>query len=609
MTPEEIARAKEAGFGAEEIPAFHLTGDDAIKAKRMYETGFNEAEIAKAFNGKPNDPAPQASPQQALIDSMNPVEKGLVGVGKGMLNLGRGVVQKGMQAGEALGMLDPKTRREFEANIAEENKLYKPLADQSMAAKAGEFVGEVAPTVVIPGGITGGLLKRLGTSALAGAGMGAAQYTNPEDSTLRNMIAGATGGAVGHGATAAGSKLFNAIKNPAQNAVTQLSDKFGIRTTLGEATGNPLTKKAETWLEAIPVIGIKKFRQAQQTESESAAKRFLANYIVDPASPDAMATNRAYTSGLYDRLKTTVSGIQDQQIMPSETKAAANDLLKRYPDLFKQFQDTKTEGLLRNIAADTKDVTTVSPILNSQGNAISSTTPKTLTFDEAWALRDGLGEKIGQARKLLASGAIDQTQLSTMKRAFAAINKDIDGWADSIGREDVKGAIRGANDAYKQYVVKYDVIQRAMDKAEGTVGAGEMFSPKKLSTALKTIAYKDKQLNRFSPQEIDEMTGLANILQVTKRAGQYAENPPTGNRWGALGMMSGVGGGAMYAGGLPALGGVMSGTILTRFLTTTSSGKRLAMAASKIEPGTPAMEGLLRALPRAMAQESIDMAR
>ena len=127
-----------------------------------------------------------------------------------------------------------------------------------------------------------------------------------------------------------------------------------------------------------------------------------------------------------------------------------------------------------------------------------------------------------------------------------------------------------------------------------------MFSPKTFSTELKKLASDPnyKRNVKWSDQEIEQMTGLANILQIAKRGGQYMENPPTGNRWGPLTIGGGIGGAgyaaAGVAGGMEALGTTALTVGATRFLTTTAMGKRLAMAASKIEPTNPLMNKIVQ---------------
>jgi hypothetical protein len=393
-------------------------------------------------------------------------------------------------------------------------------------------------------------------------------------------LAGATKGMLGRGAT--------------PPSPLNVGSKFGIPTTLGEDTGSALGQKIETVMEKIPYSGMTSFRKAQLEAAQSAANLNLSKYIANPAAPDAMAGNREFVSGLYDSVKELVNQVPvgKQPITPTNIKESATVLLKRYPDIFKRLQDTETEAILTDIMRGTKDIKKVTPNTSHFGELTPSyvpetvkVTPKTLTFDEAWTLRQGLGEKIGQARKLLARGEVDQTAYSQLKQLYGAVSSDMDAWASKIGQPEITQQLNGANSAYKQYVVKYDIMQRAYDKAVGTVGAGEMFSPKKFSTSLKDIAYKDQSLNKFSTQEIDEMTGLANIMQVVKRAGQYKENVPTGNRFLDVWLLR-------EAVSTAAVPFSWAGT----YLTTNPTGKIIAREAANINPASPEMARLMQKL-------------
>ena len=371
--------------------------------------------------------------------------------------------------------------------------------------------------------------------------------------------------------------------------IADLAAKFDIPTTLGEQTGNPMLQRVETLNEKVPFSGMNSFRKAQNAAADLAAKTQLSKYIADPAASDAALANRDFASGLYENVKGLVKDVPNQEIAPTQTRGIAQNLLTRYPDLFKKLQDTKTEGIINDIANGTRDTIETVPaskILDASGQPmnpeITTTTPKTLTFDEAWTLRQGLGEKIGQARKLLARGDLDQTAYSQVKQLFSAVSEDINSWTKSIGKPEIADQFKAANDAYKNFVVKHDILQRAYDKAVGTVGAGEMFSPKKFSTALKDIVYKDKAYKNFSPNEISQMTGLANIMQVVKRAGQYMENVPTGNR-------------VADAMGLAAITKLPTLPLswLTTYLTTTAKGQSLARSAASLMPTSAGMNRII----------------
>jgi hypothetical protein len=386
-----------------------------------------------------------------------------------------------------------------------------------------------------------------------------------------------------------GGKMTKALFGKAPpNKVRQLGEKYGIRTTLGEEIDNPIIKKAETWLEDVPILGLKGFRKKQQAEAAQASKDFISKYIAGgDEGIDVLETNREYVSELYDTFKGMLKNVT-RGVRPKRTQKAANELLERYPKIFKEFEDVKREGILRAVAKKTKTQKGViqpkPDIITGVKPGVEFERPAEFDFEEIWELRKGLGEMIGQAKKKLVAGTVDRTQLGKISKLYKAVNDDIDNWVKVIKKPEIKEALTTANDAYKQFVVRYDILDDIMAKVTGETGAGEMFSPKKLSTALKNIAWKQKKMQDFTPSQIKEMTGIANVMQIIKRAGQFAENPPTGNRWGAL--------------GITALKGlkVVPYAAVGRFMSGTTLGKDLALAAMKAEPTSAAMGKILSAI-------------
>ena len=569
------------------------TGDewDQYKVKRTQLTEEQISKMDAILKKEQFDKMDAILAQSSELDPFqtSSIERFFGGMGKGLVDIGRGV-------GQRLGLVTPE-------QIAEARKTDEELM-RSGAFKTGSFTGSMLPWLAVPGGGESAL-ARAGVAAATGAVQGWLQPTTKEESPSLNALLGGTLGAGTAGVLSAAGKGINVLVAPTKNAITSLSEKFGIRTTLGEAVNNPLIQKAESWLENVPLVGLKRFRQRQQTEAENAAKDFLSKYVVDPNAPDLMQANRQYASSLFQNLERTVSGIQNQSIPATETRASAVALLDRYPDIFKKFQDTKRETIIKDIVQGTKDIR--APLTTQVGGGTTSI-PQTITFDEAWTLRQGLGEMIGQAKKKLAYGEVDQTTLGQLKTLFASVNRDIDSWANSLGRSDVREAINTANDAYKNFVVKYDILQRAYDKSTTMIGQEPFISPQKLSTNLTKIVQKDKAFNRFSQGEIEEMSGLANIMQIVKRAGQFTENPPTGNRWGIPIMAAEVGGylAKGTAGGAVTAGGIIGLTGLARILTGTETGKRLIMAATKVEPTSPTarylVNNLYSQLPKMVAE-------
>ncbi len=517
-------------------------------------------------------------------------QNALIGMGAGFYDVGKGVQQLAATAGEKIGVVSPETVKRITAEGMQAREDIAPLKKESTAATVGDFVGKVLPFVTTPGGVVGGFARRLGTSALAGAGMGLSEFVPEGESRLAKTALGAGAGAAAQGVVSAAGKGLNAfLTNPTANiAIQKLSDKFKIPVTLSELMGTG--SRTDTLMERVPsVLGIGGFRKQQQTAAKSAATDNFSKYVIDPTldTTSAMKTaNDDYLDVLYNKLKATAKTLP-QDAAP-EVKATAAEMLNRYPDVFQSIQDTKVKRILADIVGDTADKTIPIGVLNAQGQAITRQVTPKFSFEDLWELRKGIGQAIG--------GAKTPTEKAQFSAVYSAVSNDMDTMLSKVSGTGIN-EFKVANEAFKQYSVKFDAMREAFDKAMGTTGAGTtgFFSPQKYGTALKNLANdpKYKKNVKWSPEEVNEMTGLANILQVTKRAGQYMENPPTGVRFAPLTMAGGTGAAAYSLAGLAGMvktaGVAGTAALVTKFITTTKQGQRLALAASKVEPDSPMM--------------------
>lgn len=527
-----------------------------------------------------------------LPQSMSGTQKFLTGMGKGMMDIGTGALQRVLEGGEVIRNMTgtPSNQANIDrlASIVEQNnKVYKPLSDQSTAANVGNFIGGVAPILPIPGGVAGNALRRVGTSALAGGAVGALQPTTQNDSATDNALAGAATGGAMSGVLSGGSKIINAIKdkNPALHQAVM--DKFGqVSQTLGEISNSPTIQKAETWLESLPgFLGINAFRRKQHEEATNLVKNHFAQYVIDPSQQTTAAikeSNKKYIDNLYNKFRENFKELPP--VEATNTRQTALSMLDEYPDVFESIQNKKVKNLLNNIKTDTSG-RKVSKLTRTPDGRVLFTNKEKFTLDDLWNLRKSIGAEIGSAKDDIAKGEYS--------KLYAAVSKDMDDLLDHGAGTKAVEAFKEANNAFKQYSAKFDVMREAYDQAMGTVGAKEMFSPKSYATALKTLANDPKKYPniKWSQDEIDNMTGVANLLQVVKRSGQYMENPPTGARWGVPQVAALAGGGYIS---LPGTAATLSLTTLTKFLTTTEYGKKLALAASKIEPDNKNMKVIMQ---------------
>jgi len=502
----------------------------------------------------------------------------MAGIGGSLYMQGKGIQQKGAQIGEKLGLVKPETVQRITQEGSDAREDLKRLESEYVSAKLGSFIGDAAPGFALPVG-KGKLVQRILTGMGVGGVQGASRYTGEDESTLANAATGALVGGAIPAILAPVAKVINAVRGKL-NSPINVGAKQGISTTLGEDLGSQGLQKLETnVLERVPFINIQKFRVKQNAEAEGAAKNFLGKYIADGSKPDFWG-NKGVVDGLYNQVK-EMAGKINVKSSAVDTRTAAQGLLDNYPSIFESLQDQRTKTILRNIVGDTVDRQFAGKIL----------TPK-FSFTDMWQLRKGLGVARENAK---AQGNIEA--VGVLSKVRNAVDQDIDAISNSVGSE-ASGALKNANDAYKKYVIKYEIIQDAFDKASGAKGAKEVFSPKTFATNLKNAEYESRvaqKTNLFSAEERKEIAGLVNIMQIVKRAGAYMENPPTGNRvfeqyiagGGVIGAMANAPLTAQVAG----VGAIA--TAIPKFLTTTQAGKRFAVAASNLEPDSPAMKVLV----------------
>jgi hypothetical protein len=568
---------------------------DAELSDRLYKKSYSDMD-RKDFESKFLGTTQKSTPQSVLKEDLqkNPMsgtEKFLTGVGHGMYKTYQGARQAGAELG--LGGDAKAITQEGQ----EEASMYKPLEESSTAAKAGEVVGETAPYMAIPGGAGKSFLGRTAVATGIGATQGALQFKDDKESRITNAAIGGALGAGGQALVSGVGKGLNALRGSdagqyVKSEVQKLGEKFKIPTTLGEDIDSARAKVIETLAEKVPFLGISNFRVKQLAAAESAAKDSLNNFVANPEKPDFWG-NKEFIDATYKKVQDTASTIK-VKTSATDTAKAAEEFLTNYPDIFKSVQDKRTKDILTDIQ--------------------KSSTDKTFTFDDLWRLRKGLGVAKETAR---GSGNIEAVGvLGDVKRA---VDKDIDYISKQSGTK-ISEELKNANDVYQRYNVKYELVQEAFDKAVGKKGAHEMFSPKSFSTSLKNMVYKaniQQKSKLFTPDEVENLTGLATIMQAVKRSGMYAENVATGNRNIDLLMTGGLGLDVGYAihnpaGAALAAGSVAGFTSIIKFLTTTTAGKNLVKVGSKVESlDSPVLQKVIdkiyQAVPRAAASPDASM--
>jgi len=275
--------------------------------------------------------AAQKSGQQQVLETMNPLERGLAGIGGGMMGLYLGAKQR-------LGLADQKEVDEFRQNM-------DPLA-ATTAGGVGQAIGAgaaAAPAMLIPGANTA-----LG-AALIGGGTGALQPTKANESVAQNAALGAAGGVAGKyigdalkaGAGAikqkAGQMLAERLQpaaaagmNEAQAAASSAGKNLGMRLTPGQETGSVPLQQVEAFLESHPATSAP-FNSIKQANQEILNKQAAKAIGEGGKTVDATVLGRAADriGSVYDEVRAT----GQRSIDPDQFLSSMSNIEKEYEGL------------------------------------------------------------------------------------------------------------------------------------------------------------------------------------------------------------------------------------------------------------------------------------
>ena len=157
------------------------------------------------------------------------------------------------------------------------------------------------------------------------------------------------------------------------------------------------------------------------------------------------------------------------------------------------------------------------------------------------------------------------------------------------GREGRADLFYGALDSKGQAAVRTGIVSKAFDAAYDD--ARGIFSPVKFSSAIRN---QESGTNAFfKGRDRFELDGITKLMDHVTRAGQYAENPPTGNR--LVPMTAAVG---LMAHPVAGIGALLSVRNLTK-LTTSVEGRRYLLSASGAKVGSAAMDKITSQIAKA----------
>lgn len=457
----------------------------------------------------------------------------------------------------------------------------------------------------------GGLLGELGLGAASGVGAEAGnEYGGPAGALAGGLLAPALlGGGV--------ASVERALRGPrsAETAHLQyLSHKHNVPLSAGELRNSVSLKKGETALENMPFSGMPKFREKQGRALKGAAQKGVRQFKTGAEDPQAeiqQSLNTAYkqaqasSTKLYDAFRRSAERI-DEPVSTDHLQSAAHEILRNESTLPAALRNRQGTGLAQDLAETSQ-----------------------MDISQLAKTRQRLNSMIRDARKGNVNGSVSNEQVAALQSLKKAIDRDLSDFAKQQGG-DVLKEYQAANQYYADHVapfkdralrklgsdefdtdqlltmfvkhdrpklaaklynnltpagqqnVKYGVLQKAFDTAaqQGVRGGAE-FSPAKFATQLEKLG--DTKSVIFSPMERQQIEGLAKLARAAERGGQYAENPPTGNRVMQGGGLATLGYLVAYHPNI-AVGAVVAGRGFQWLLTKPWAQKILARAAKTDSP-------------------------
>ena len=349
-----------------------------------------------------------------------------------------------------------------EAEILAQREANKPLLETT-PGMLGNLAGELGQAIMLPGGT-------IGKAALAGAEMGVAQPTLPEESRAFNAISGGVLGATGQGIVNALGKVAQPItaqlSGAAQNAVKVLSEA-GIPLDAAQKTGSALLARAKTVLDSNPFTA--GFEQKSIAEQQSAFNKAILKTV--GADSDAATSNvmRDASKSINDKF---------ENILSNNNVALTDDIVKRIADIQISASDAEKK-----------------PIVNLANRIIKNVDENgAITGQNAYSIYKDLNRYASNADSELAYQA--RQLRSTL----------LDGINNSL------------NDADRAALTKARTQFRNMKLIESTIdkeGAGDI-SPSKLANVLGQKANRQSSIYGRGDQELVNLAQAGNMLLKSK---------------------------------------------------------------------------------------------
>jgi len=405
-------------------------------------------------------------------------EKYLTDFQKGKVNkaneIAEGIMQSVLELGTTIGLTKQQTLDKFNAQLAKQSD--RLPYDNRVLGAAGEIVGEfmvAAPMSTMGWFGAGGKVAQIFKQGLFGGLWDG--ITKPVSEGQSRAEQAGTAAAISGGATA----VLGAISRPLEK-VTNFDFKANIQSVkdasaslgvspqlLGDFTGREITRAAEATNRARGGGVVDRLKTNISELSDAAAKveqKYTGGraYSGEAGKNVATAVQTNYKNAtaegnkLYKKLDALSESTGLTKINPTETKAAVNQVLDEYGDLFKALERpalaSKFEAMAGRLGKE--------EVKQAQGAIVDEfgrpmipeiKGPVEFTFKDIRQAREGLVDALQSAKQRNVFGPVESVRLSNI---IEALDKDIDNWGTAASKnEEIANAWGAARNYWKGNVV------------------------------------------------------------------------------------------------------------------------------------------------------------
>lgn len=501
----------------------------------------------------------------------------------------------------------------------------------------GAFAGEVTPSMIVPGGAGASLLRKVGTGVASDLISSVADPVREDQSRLKNL---ATTAVFGTGARFAGSKLsglFNRVKNAKTGnieskeiqKILETANKEDISVFFDDVAASPLAQKASVAAEIFGSFGTGAGRAKQNVEALNAANRWLKSVsgdfddfeeIIQSGLSRKLQMFKKAAANKYQRVANKIgdagnvetklfdvavdSGVAAELSKGTRANSSVQEFLSRFKnaprgdfDKMIEFRSDFNKELSDFLKGDVSISKSSNDVLISAGKALDEDMARFAKSNGAlseWrAANDFYRNTVLQFKKGKLKALLNENSAANFDEQSA--------WKYLVQNTTNPNRAKGmwqALDSRARSAVRFGLIKEAL---EVSTRDGSPFSPARFATSLEKRLPVAEQF--FKGSKGDELKGLVKVMRNIERAGQFAENPPTGNRLVPL-LFAGV---ASVEPTTAAAAVTASLTLKTLFQT--EKGRNFLLAANKAAPGSEKMDAILEGLQRFIARSSNQVER